>query len=121
MAARVIRRLAHRKNIIEVFALMLAESVRSHRQVVFPEVGIKRSLQAAIIGRLVHVGDHRNIVRRGVIARLIVMVEGRNSQEQIRIIGVNPGEGYVTVGLAFAVAKTVTGELLIPGELGSGS
>ena len=95
---------------------MLGESVHSHFNVVVLHDGcVQARLRAGIIGGLVHSRDHRHIVRPAVIAGLVVMIEGRNRQQQVRIECVDPGEGDVAIGFAFTIVKAVTGINLISG------
>ena len=62
---------------------MLGESIHSHFNIVVLYGGdVQARLRAAIIGGLVHIRDHRHIVRRAVIAGLVVVIEGRNRQHR---------------------------------------
>src|SRR5580704_6557377 len=114
------RAAASRKNVIEVIVLALRETVDAGFEIIFPECRVQCRLHAAIIRGLVHVCDHGHVVWRAGVAGFVVMVEGRNSEEQIWVERVYPGKSDVTIRLALTIAKTVTGISLIPGRIGIG-
>ena len=76
LARRIARRSANRKNVIKEVALVLSESVHSRLNAVFPNGCAYSCLQTGVIGCLLHIRDHRHIVRRGVVAGFVVMIEG---------------------------------------------
>src|SRR5579859_4681805 len=90
---------------VEVLPVTLSESVKAHLQIVFGKIGVEADL-AAGVGRRMLVGSRSRIVVRGAgIVRGSVMVEGRHSQQEFRIEGVNPGKIHDRIRFVIRIAQ----------------
>ena len=78
-------------------------------------VAFTLACKPSIVGGLVYSRDHGIVVRRGIIAGLVVMIERRNRHPKVVIKRVDPGKRDVPVGFTFAIVKAVTGIDLISG------
>ena len=95
-------------DVLIAVVLVLAESVHSGLQAVFPERYVKRRLRPSVIGALIHSRADRKIVRPACIMGRVVVVKRGNRQNDLFIEYMYPGERRIAIRLALGIAQCVT-------------
>src|ERR1700689_3892736 len=102
------------------FDVIPCPSTDSCLTVILREMEAKDSLAATIISGAMIGGGERRVSWRTVVARVVVMIEGRDSENRGGVECVNPGENQKPVRFRLAVAQTGGVELLVFEVVGVG-
>ena len=93
----------------EGLVVALVEAEESNLQIVLLVVGGEGGLASDVGGGAVFRGGDGNVVGIAGVVAAVVVVEGRNRGQEMRIESVQPGEEDAGIGLGLAIAKTDAG------------
>jgi len=108
----------------EKLVIVLVEAEESNLQIILFVIGRETGLATGVIGGAVFGGSDGIVVRIAGVVSAVVMVEGRNSGQQVRVESVQPGEEDASVNLGLSIAKPNAGVAVgfeFSKSLGSGS
>src|ERR1022692_1529170 len=95
----------------EGLVIPLVEAEKSDLQVVLLVIGGEAGLASSVSGVAVLSSGDGDIRGLAAVVAAVVVVKGRDSGEEVRIEGVEPGKEQAGVGLVFAVSEADAGGL----------